>query len=370
MKSLLPLFLLCCLVFAGCAQASTATIAAPTLASPGLIQATFTPIPDPAQVTPTPTLPWKVQRQNPAPPLRFLLNPPRHPRLRGKPTPTEASAQNPVAGQSESQAGACIDKAAFYDDVTIPDGTSFKQEVAFTKTWQIRNEGTCTWDGYKLVYAGGDLMDGPIANAMPVVAPGELANLSVDLKSPPKGGDYTGLWEFENPSGARFGVNSHGKDLIWVKISVSWYTEDNPPETYRNDPISASPPVSAGCPVQRYSDYETQILALINQARAENGLPALTLQTQLSAAAYNHSTDMACNDFMDHTGSDGSKWSARIQAQGYAASYSSENIYAGSPDFGGNAAGAFDWWMHSDIHRKNILSNKISSIGIGAAYNP
>ena len=368
MKSLLPLFLLCGLVFAGCTQVSTATVPPPTLASPGLIQATFTPLPNPAQVTPTPTPIVESTAQEPSPTVEVTPEPTSTPEA--SPTPTESSAQNPVTGSSGNQADACIDKAAFYDDVTIPDGTSFKQGVAFTKTWQIRNEGTCTWDGYKLVYAGGDLMDGPISTAMPVVAPGALANVSVELKSPPKGGDYTGLWEFENPSGARFGVNSHGKDLIWVKVSVSWYTEDNPPETYRNDPISASPPVSSGCPVQRYSDYENQILGMINQARAENGLPALTLQTQLSAAAYDHSTDMACNDFMDHTGSDGSKWSARIQAQGYAASYSSENIYAGSPDFGGNAAGAFDWWMHSDIHRKNILSNKITSIGIGVAFNP
>jgi uncharacterized protein YkwD len=286
------------------------------------------------------------------------------------PTPTEASAQNPVTGQSGSQAGACIDKAAFYDDVTIPDGTSFKQEVAFTKTWQIRNEGTCTWDGYKLVYAGGDLMDGPISNPMPVVAPGELANVSVNLKSPPQGGLFTGLWEFENASGTRFGVNSHGKDKIWVNISVSWYTEENPPETYRIEPISASPPISPSCQVQRFTDFETQILAMINQVRAENGLPALTLQPQLSAAAHNHSSDMACNNFMDHTGSDKSNFNARIKAQGYTASYTSENIYAGSPEFGGDAAGAFDWWMHSDIHRRNILSEKVTSIGIGVAYNP
>jgi uncharacterized protein YkwD len=79
---------------------------------------------------------------------------------------------------------------------------------------------------------------------------------------------------------------------------------------------------------------------------------------------------MACNNFMDHTGSDKSNFKERIKAQGYNASYTSENIYAGSPDFGGNAAGAFDWWMHSDIHRRNILSEKVTSIGIGVAFNP
>ena len=371
MKSLLPLFLLCALVCVGCTQTPTVQSLTATLVPPEVLQATFTPLPGSDQITPTPTSAVEETAPTVAPTLEPTATPEVSPTSTPEvsPTPTEAVAEIPTTVPPAGQAEACIDKAAFYDDVTIPDGTSFKQGISFTKTWQIRNEGTCTWNRYKLVYAGGDQLDGPIANPMPVVAPGETANVSVDLKSPPQGGLFTGLWEFENSSGQRFGVNSHGKDFIWVKISVSWYTEDNPPGNMKNEPVSASPPVSSACQAQRSSNSEAQILTLINQARAENNLPALTLQTQLSSAAYNHSADMACNDYLDHTGSDGSNFTARIKATGYNASYTSENIYAGDPDFGGDPAGAFDWWMHSDIHRKNILSSKVTSIGIGAAYD-
>jgi uncharacterized protein YkwD len=78
---------------------------------------------------------------------------------------------------------------------------------------------------------------------------------------------------------------------------------------------------------------------------------------------------MACQDFVDHTGSDGSNWKDRIKAAGYSPGYATENIYVGDPTFGGDAQGAFNWWMNSQIHRDNILSTKVTQIGIGYAYN-
>ena len=65
------------------------------------------------------------------------------------PTPTVAApTPTPLPAQGSSgdagAAGGCVDKAAFYSDVTVPDNTSFKQNVEFVKTWQIKNVGTCT----------------------------------------------------------------------------------------------------------------------------------------------------------------------------------------------------------------------------------
>jgi uncharacterized protein YkwD len=369
MKSLPFLSLLVFLALVGCAQTTTSPSATSTLASPLVIQATLTPQPTVTVFSPTAT----VEANMPTPEL---------PQPTQEPTATPAAPQtndigtvvlagNPAGNTANTQSGECTDNAAFFDDVTIPDGTSFKQSIPYTKTWQIRNEGTCTWDGYKLVFAGGSQMDGPLSTSIPVVKPGETANISVDLKSPPQGGLFTGLWEFENKQGKRFGVNSGGVDLIWVKISVTWYAEG---ETAGSSKTSAASvpvaPVGSACQVQQNQDYVNQVLALINQARAENGVPALTLQDKLSAAAFGHSQDMACNDYVDHTGSDGSSWTNRVQAQGYSYTYVSENIYVGDPTFGGDAAGAFTWWMNSDVHRRNILSTKVTSIGIGYAYYP
>ncbi len=317
------------------APSPTATPTAPVEAaspSPTLPSPSATPtLPEPAASTPTPD-------SQPAP----------------QSTASGASAQAPAAQP------ACQDQAAFYSDVTVPDDTSFRQGVNFVKTWQIKNTGTCTWgSGYSLVFAGGDNMNGPQSVSLPTVNPGDIFNISVNLTSPANGGVYLGDWEFQRPDGTRFGVNSNGVDMIWVKISVSYIVVG---------PTGTPNPISASCNGQTNADYISTILSLINNARTSNGLSPLTLDAKLSAAAQAHSNDMACNDFIDHVGSDGSTWFTRIKAQGYAYSYASENIYVGNPAFGGDANGAFTWWMNSQVHRDNILSPKITQIGIGYTF--
>lgn len=266
--------------------------------------------------------------------------------------------------QPPPTASDCLDVAAFWDDVTVPDDTPFKQSVDFEKVWRIRNEGTCTWQGYQLVWAGGNVFDAPLANPVSDTAPGELVDIRVPMRSPNQGGVFSSYWEFENPAGKRFGVNAEGIDLIWVRISVSWY-----PEGETRPGASPLPTPSGGCNVEENPAYVEQLLALINDTRQQNGLPTLALDARLSAAAQAHSVDMACQDFVDHTGSNGSRWNERIKAAGYSFSYATENIYVGNPAFGGDAQGAFDWWMNSEIHRNNILSTKVTQIGIGYTYN-
>ena len=314
----------------------------------GLSTSSPTPMPGgelpTAQATPTeiPTVPT----ESPAVPTESPLVP--------SPVPTSTTA--PTTEVSQEGSG-CINKAAFYGDVTIPDNTIFEQGVEFTKTWQIRNEGTCVWGpDYALIFTGGYIMDGPLTSRLPEVQPDELVNISVKLKSPAAPATYTGLWEFQDPNGSRFGVNSNGKDLIWVKIAV---------KMAQTAGTSSS---NIDCGVTENTDYENTILNLINQARADHGLTALVSQSHLSKAAFLHSSDMACNDFVDHTGSDGSSWKDRISGQGYTYRYASENIYVGNPSFGGTPEGAFEWWMNSQVHRDNILSTKITEIGIGYAF--
>jgi hypothetical protein len=99
-------------------------------------------------------------------------------------SPPEPTPQQPLD---------CLDEAAYYTDVTIPDGTRLEPGEPFTKTWQVRNTGTCPWsDGYALVFASGDIMSGALTNPIPEVAPGEIVNISVDLIAPARGGEHTG----------------------------------------------------------------------------------------------------------------------------------------------------------------------------------
>src|SRR5574338_1618752 len=81
------------------------------------------------------------------------------------PAPTNTSAASfptlalPTATRAAPPTPVC-DQAQFVRDVTIPDGTVFAPGATFTKTWRIKNAGTCTWSGYSLVFDSGDSMGG------------------------------------------------------------------------------------------------------------------------------------------------------------------------------------------------------------------
>jgi len=289
-----------------------------------------------------------------------------------QPTAT-ATGSTPAAGSSDASAlpAECQEKAAFYGDVTIPDDTFFRQGETFIKTWRFRNEGTCTWTpDYKVVFYGGEIMDAALSNPFPTtVLPGEQVDISLNMKAPTRGGPFQSVWGFEDPNGVRFGTGSAGKDLFWLAINVRFLDQNDQPQP---DPGSQPPPPPpTGCSAQADTGVAATVFSLINQTRSSNGLDPLSLNNSLSAAARVHSTDMACNNFISHSGTDGSNWADRISAQGYQFStYPLENIYVGDPQFGGDAQGTVTWWMNSQVHRENILNDRVTETGVGYVYNP
>ena len=82
-----------------------------------------------------------------------------------------------------------------------------------------------------------------------------------------------------------------------------------------------------GCSPSENADFEARVLELINRERSRHGAPALTLQSQLSAAAFAHSTDMACKGFFSHTDPDGKTVYDHLKEQGYRYTVAAENIY-------------------------------------------
>lgn len=303
---------------------------------------------------------------------------------------TEVSAVQPVTATPAPPNPACLDEAVFVGDISVPDGTLFRPGESFTKTWRVKNTGTCTWDaGYSLIYVSGDIMNGNFNNPVGTISPGDLADISIELVAPARGGEQFGYWEFQNAAGQPFGVGYNGGGPLWVNINVSFFDPNSQPTSVAIAPApgsapeasgsagSASAPVTVasnpiestaltGCAPQQNDAYVQEMLSLINQARADNSLQPVFLQSQLSAAALQHSTDMACNRFVDHDGSDRSTWYSRVEAQGYANPRSArENIYVGA-----DAQGTFRWWMGSQVHRDNILFPNVTEAGIGYVNLP
>ena len=110
--------------------------------------------------------------------------------------------------------------ASFVDDVTIKDNTNITVSTGFTKTWRLKNVGSCTWtSGYQLVFDSGDQMGGPGSQQLTngTVAPGQTIDVSVNLVAPSNPGTYKGNWKLKEPGGAVFGLST---GPFWVQIKA------------------------------------------------------------------------------------------------------------------------------------------------------
>ncbi|MDQ2691069.1 MAG: NBR1-Ig-like domain-containing protein, partial [Chloroflexota bacterium] len=149
--------------------------------------------------------------QPPAPPPTLTSLPPLPPSATplGQPPPTVAPSG--------------CDRAAFVTDVTIPDGTIFAPGAAFTKTWRLKNIGSCTWTtSYRLMYYSGDLMNAPAAVNLPWnVGFDQTVDISVNMVAPGGAGKYRGFWILGNASGQLFGIGANASNAVWVEINVA-----------------------------------------------------------------------------------------------------------------------------------------------------
>ena len=103
-----------------------------------------------------------------------------------------------------------------------------------------------------------------------------------------------------------------------------------------------------------------RMLALVNTARAESGLAALTLEPRLMLAACRHAQDLAQGGPLSHRGRDGSDVSDRVLGSGYNFAMAAENLAAGVP-----TPDETVWlWLGSPGHRRNILTAEFDHAGI------
>ena len=146
------------------------------------------------------------------------VTPPTATNTAGTPTATNT----PGTPTATPPLSAC-DKAEFVSDVTVPDGTIFGPGTDFTKTWRMKNVGSCTWTtSYTLSFLTGEQMNGSNAvNLTKSVAPGQTVDISIDLKAPATVGTYRGYWMFKNANGALFGIGTNADKPFWVEIKVS-----------------------------------------------------------------------------------------------------------------------------------------------------
>lgn len=115
------------------------------------------------------------------------------------------------------------DWASLVDDISIPDGSLLLPGQAFTKTWRLKNIGTCTWSPeYSVAFVEGSSLGAPASVKINnTVAPGGTVDVSVQMTAPSAAGSYTSNWLLKNAAGTSFGLGSSAKAYFWVKIQVN-----------------------------------------------------------------------------------------------------------------------------------------------------
>lgn len=107
------------------------------------------------------------------------------------------------------------------------------------------------------------------------------------------------------------------------------------------------------------------MLAIINLARLQRGLPIYFWNDQVAAAATGHSVDMAARGRLDYLSGDGVDAGVRLQRAGVAWTTWGENIGAGFDD----PQVLFNAWVNSPSHQAHLFGG-YTYIGIGVAATP
>ncbi|MFZ5845618.1 MAG: CAP domain-containing protein [Patescibacteria group bacterium] len=102
-----------------------------------------------------------------------------------------------------------------------------------------------------------------------------------------------------------------------------------------------------------------ELLSATNAKRTAAGLPPLTLNSQLSAAAARKAADMFSKNYWAHNSPAGQTPWDFIVAAGYKYALAGENLAKNFSD----SRGVVEAWMNSSTHRDNILKSGYRDIG-------
>lgn len=130
--------------------------------------------------------------------------------------------------------------------------------------------------------------------------------------------------------------------------------------------ISAMPCNVLAVEDENLSVYAREIWEIVNEERTKEGLAPLEFSPELNEVANVRAGELL--EICSHTRPDGTSYSTALDEKNITSSPKGENITM-FMNKGDDIAGiAMNNWMNSEGHRKNILNENYSGIGVGVAY--
>jgi len=265
----------------------------------------------------------------------------------------------PTQGPSATPSPLPCNLASFVQDVTFPDGATVLTGAAFTKTWRLKNVGTCTWtNSYSLVFESGDQMSGPASQALTsgAVAPGQTVDISVNLTAPPSPGKYRGNWKLREPGGVLFGLST-GPFWVEVQAIAPTATPSITPTTGASGGVYNAPLVAAESGSVRSSGEKLGVTNLgdldnnaVSQAFLSFDISGLPLGITLTEVRVNFSNyDMLGDPF-------GGLGCMRVYPQDYG-TLDAGDYFAGSP------LGALKRWCNAaELSAESVAADMLGAL--------
>lgn len=170
----------------------------------------------------------------------------------------------------------CTMGVTFVGDASIPDGSILASGQAFIKSWQVKNSGTCAWQGYRLVFIRGNLLGGKSPSPIPVLGPDGVATLSLNLIAPSIPGSFEGTWRVQASNGSLIGSELN------YRIAIP-----QPTATRTNVPTSTNTPL----PTKTNTSTPTRTATLTSTpTRAPTATPTSTVTVTASPTYTNTAT--------------------------------------------------------------------------------
>jgi uncharacterized YkwD family protein len=147
-----------------------------------------------------------------------------------------------------------------------------------------------------------------------------------------------------------------------TKKTVTQNNSTKPSTSTATNPSTTTKPattVSNGS----YTQFQNEVIRLVNQERAAAGLKALSANTQLNKIATLKSEDMVKNNYFSHQSPTYGSPFDMLKQFGVSYSAAGENIAYGQT----TPAEVMNGWMNSPGHRANILNSNFTQIGVGIA---
>ena len=113
-------------------------------------------------------------------------------------------------------------------------------------------------------------------------------------------------------------------------------------------------------------DYALQVWELVNAERAMQGIAPLEFNDDLNEVSVMRASEIT--ELFEHTRPDGTKCSTALAEFGLSTHSYGENIAYTSLGYPDQPEEVMNNWMNSEGHRKNILNEKFTNIGIGVAF--